>query len=244
MLLKNLGDIPVIVGKDRVNNANRAIEEHGADTVIIDDGMQQWRIKKDLEIVTVSMTQGLGNRHMLPRGILREPLSSLKRADIFVLTKTNLAGDANNIKTTLNKINPRALIVESIHRGLGLYDIKKPVELLNPGYLKDKAVVLVSGIGDPDSFADLIVSLGVRVGLDLRFSDHHNYTLLDLEGIAVKAGHKNLGIIVTTEKDAVRLSDCPLKILEAYQVLVLRIALEITKNEKEFFARLLSLYPL
>ncbi len=244
MLLKSLGDIPVIVDKDRVRSGLRAINEYGVDTVILDDGLQQWRLKKDLEIVTINASQGLVNRHMLPRGILREPLSALRRADIFVLTKTDLSGNLEGIKSSLKKINPLALVVESIHQGLGFYDMHKPGELLNLKYLEGRPVALLSGIGDPDSFAELIRVLGINACLDLRFSDHHNYTRGDLADINCKAKEKGLGIIVTTEKDAARLSWMQPEWLGGYQVLVLRIALKITKNEERFFARLLSLYPL
>jgi tetraacyldisaccharide 4'-kinase len=244
MLLKNLEDIPVIVDKDRVRAAVRAVAEYGADTVILDDGMQQWRIKKDLEIITVSAAQWFGNRHMMPRGILREPLSSLKRADIFVLTKTNLAGGINDIKASLNKFNSRAPVIESVHEAVGFYDKNRPDELLSLSPLQGKNVALFSGIADPYSFTDLVNSLGIKVGLDLRFDDHHNYSVEDLSGIIGKCSEKKLGIIITTEKDAARLSEEKLELFKGYQVLVLRIALKITKNEKQLIAGLLGLYSL
>jgi len=244
MLFKKLGDVPVIVDCDRVRGAKRAVKEYEADTVILDDGMQQWRIKKDLEIVTISVPQGFGNRHMLPRGILREPLSSLKDADIFILTKVNPGSNLKNIRNTLNRINPEAPIVESVHEGKGFYNINNPDELLTLNYLKGKSACLFSGIADPGSFTDLIASLGIKISLDLRFSDHHSYSEEDLSDIAAKCGKENLGIIVTTEKDAARLSDAKLKLFKGYQVLVLRIALKITKNEERLFNRLLSLYSL
>ena len=244
MLLKNLEDIPVIVDKDRVRGAKRAVEEYGADTVILDDGMQQWRIIKDLEIIAISAPQGFGNRHMLPRGILREPLCSLKRADILFLTKTNLTNDLENIKDYLNKIAPSIPVVESIHTADSFYDISKPDQLLSLAQLKGKSAALFSGIGDPYSFTKLASSLGLKAELDFRFEDHHNYSEGDLGGIIEKCAEKKLGLIVTTEKDACRLTDEKLKIFKGYQLLVLRVALKITKNEERFIAGLLSLYTL
>ncbi len=242
MLLRNLGDVPVIVDRDRARGSQRALKEYGVDTVILDDGMQQWRLKKDLDIVTISVPQAFGNQHMLPRGILRQPLSSLKDAHIFVLTKVNSGSSLNNIKDTLNKINPEALVVESVHEPLGFYDINHPDELLKLNYLNGKSAGLFSGIADPDSFANLISDRGIKIGLDLRFGDHHNYSEEDLSAIADKCAKKNLGIILTTEKDAVRISEAKLKLFEGYQLLVLRIALKIIKNEEQFLNRLLSLY--
>ncbi|MDO8661938.1 MAG: tetraacyldisaccharide 4'-kinase [Candidatus Omnitrophota bacterium] len=242
MLLRNLGDVPVIVDRDRVRGAKRAVQEYGVDTVILDDGMQQWRLKKDLDIVTISVPQGFGNQHMLPRGILRQPLASLKDTHIFVLTKVSSGSSLKKIKDTLSQINPATPVVESVHEPLGFYDINHPDELLKLNYLSGKSIGLFSGIADPDSFANLISGLGIKIGLDLRFGDHHNYSEEDLFGIATKCAKESLGIILTTEKDAVRISEAKLKLFEGYQLLVLRIALKITKNEEQLFNRLLSLY--
>ncbi len=244
MLSRNLGDLPVIVDKNRARGAKRAIREYNSDTVILDDGMQQWHIKKDLEIITIDALNPFGNRHMLPRGILRQPLSYLKKADIFVLTKTNLANNLDSLKTVLNKYNPRALIVESIHHPVGFYEVGKPQELFDVNYLKGKEVALLSGIGDPDSFSKLILSLGIRIGMDLRFSDHHNYTLGELEVIAGKVKENGLKVLVTTEKDVARLLDESLGIFDNLQLLVMRIELKIIKNEELFFSRLFRLYSL
>ncbi|MFH0855943.1 MAG: tetraacyldisaccharide 4'-kinase [Candidatus Omnitrophota bacterium] len=245
MLSKSLGDIPVIVGHDRVKSAQRAVKEYAADTVILDDGMQQWRIKKDLEIVTISFAQGFGNRHMLPRGILRQPLSSLRQADIFVLTKAGLTtGSLNSVKDYLHKVNPQAPVIESAHEAVGFYDINEPDRLLNPDFLEGRRAALFSGIGEPDSFAKLTASLGVNIGLDLRFGDHHNYSEKDLEGVISRAAQESLSVIITTEKDAARLSGEKLKLFTGFNVFVLRVALKITRNEEQFFVRLLGLYAI
>ena len=242
MLLRNLGDIPVIVDKNRIRGAKRAMLEYKADTVVLDDGFQQWKIKKDLEIVTVDATRPFGNRHMLPRGILREPLSSLKRADIFVLTKTNLNPDTGVTIDTLKKLNPGALIVESIHQPVGFYDIKQPEDSISTGNLKGKAAAVFSGIGDPESFENLIMSLGIKIGLSFRFQDHHHYTQEDLDKIIKSAQGKFINTVMTTEKDAARLHTLHITHYTLH-ILVLRIQLAV-KNEERFFNRLLSLYSL
>lgn len=260
MLEMNLADIPVIVDADRIRSANRAIRDYDADTVILDDGFQQWRIKKDLEIATIDATNPFGNRHMIPRGILRQPLSSLKRADVYVLTKTNLNPDIGQLKYTLNRLNPSGIIIESIHKPRGFYDIAKPEELFNTETLKGKTVSLFSGIGDPGSFEDLIIGLGINIGLSFRFADHHNYTREDLDKIIKGSKGKNIDTIITTQKDAARIyslrpvlrqaQDTSPKDTEqsrsatyALPLLVLRIELAI-KDEQIFYNRLLRLYPL
>jgi tetraacyldisaccharide 4'-kinase len=244
MLKMNLKDVPVIVDSDRIRAAKSAIQDYGVDTVILDDGMQQWRIKKDLEIVSIDSVLPFGNRHLIPRGILREPLSSLKRADIFVLTKTNLANNINDVKSSLNKFNPGALVSESVHEAAGLYDINEPGKLLSLSQLKGKSAVLFSGIGDPYSFTKLISVSGIKVGLDFRFADHYNYSVEDLSGIIGRCIEKKSEVIITTEKDASRLSDEKLAIFKGHRLLVLRIELKIIKNEEKFISRLLGLYSL
>jgi len=241
MLKVNLGDIPVIVDANRIRAAGLAMRDYGVDTVILDDGFQQWKIKKDLEVITIDSTNPFGNRYLLPRGILREPISSLKRSDIFVLTQTNLNPDTQDIQYFLNEINPEALIIESIHSPLGFYRMDKKDILLKPDALAGKTVTLFSGIGNPDSFENLIIRLGINIGLSFRFPDHYAYTQKDLENIIGDSRKKNIDTLVTTEKDATRLSALAVT-NSPLPVLVLRVALAISKDEQKFHNRLLQLY--
>ena len=243
MLAMNLKDVVVTVDTNRIMAAKKAIKDYSIDSVILDDGFQQWKIKKGLEIVTIDATNPFGNRYLLPRGILREPLSSLRRADIFVLTKTNLNPDIIDLKYFLEQINPKAIIFTAEHRPIGFYEINQNNVLLDRNTLKGKTVTLISGIGDPDSFENLIVSMGINIGLSFRFPDHYNYTQKDLAKISTASREKNIDTIVTTEKDAVRLYNLQLKTYNL-QLLILRIELVITKDEEKFQHRLLSLYSL
>jgi len=242
MLAKNLGDIPVIVDADRIRAAEQAMRDYTVDAVILDDASQQWQIAKDLEIMTIDATNPFGNSHLLPRGILREPLSALRRADVFVLTKTNInpTKGVQDVKDFLNTINPNAPVFESVHKPVGFYKIGKPGELINIDALKAKTVTLFSGIADPRSFEHLIKGMCAQVGLSFKFPDHYRYAQQDLNKIFQASQTKNIDTIVTTEKDAVRLQDLQ---LNAYslQLLVLRIELKIN-DEQRFYNRLLQLY--
>jgi len=243
MLQQKLKDIPVIVDSDRSRAAKRALDDFTCDTVILDDGFQQWRIKKDLEIVIIDAANPFGNRHMLPRGILREPLSSLKRADIFVLTKVDLAPEgAEALKGFLRKLVPGAQIFESAHQPLGFYPLGDPGALQGPDSLRDKTVTLFSGIGDPCSFEELIKKAGVSAGLSFRFPDHHCYSQEDLKKVFEDSRKKNIKTVVTTEKDAARIADLK-DAAKDMQILVLRIGLKLEEEEK-FDERLLGVYSL
>lgn len=241
MLQNKFPQVNVIVDKDRVRAGIKAIKEHGADTLLMDDGMQQWRIFKDLEIVTIDAACPFGNYRLLPAGFLREPPGALKRADIFVLTQVEPDEDTSGLTAKLRRINPRALIVESIHKPVSFTNAHNPDEVLSLNSFRGKHTAVFSGIGNPQGFEDCLCSLGINIGLPIRFSDHHDYTQSELAGIAREARENKLEAIITTQKDAVKISG-----LEnpGLPVFTLDIKLIITKNEAEFDRRLLSLYSL
>jgi tetraacyldisaccharide 4'-kinase len=114
-------------------------------------------------------------------------------------------------------------------------------ELLKIDVLKGSTVTLMSGIADPDSFENLMVTLGINIGLVFRFPDHYAYAQKDLENIIEESRKKHIDTIVTTEKDAARLYELRVTSYEL-RVLFLRIELKITRDEQEFYNRLLSLY--
>lgn len=238
MLQKKLPQAHIIVDKDRVKAAQKAIRDYAVDALILDDGLQQWRIFKDLEIVTIDAQDPFGNGLLLPAGFLREPLSALKRADIFVLTQVDFTRDIDSLTAKLKRINPRALILESVHKPVGFSSVCKPDEFLSLDALRGKRAAIFSGIGNPRGFENCVTSLGINVGMSFRFADHHDYTQADINGIIKAAQEKNLDAIITTRKDAVKIRQ-----LETgdWGILALDIELNITKNEAELNRRLLKL---
>ena len=241
MLQKKLPQVKVVVDKNRVKAAFKAIRDYAVDTLILDDGLQQWRICKDLEIVTIDAGAPFGNHCLLPAGFLREPLSALKRADIFVLTQVDFVQNTHLLTTKLKRINPRALIVESVHQPEGFSRVGKPDELLSLNSFKDKHVAIFSGIGNPRGFEKCVCASGINIGMSLRFADHYHYMQEDLDRIIKSAQEKNLHTLITTQKDAVKIAQ--LKI-NAVEILALNIKLSIIKNEAELNRRLFKLYSL
>ena len=239
MLAKKLPLARVVVNKNRIKAAQTAIRDYTSDILILDDGLQQWKIFKDLEIVTIDAQNPFGNYRMLPAGFLREPLSALKRADIFVLTQSRSGQDTSGLTDKLKRLNSRALIVESRHEPQGVSWLDQADELLNLEFLKGKTVAIFSGIGNPDGFRNCICGLGIKVGKFFRFPDHHDYTQADILRIVREVKENNLDAIITTQKDAVKVRELGIKGLA---ILVLEIKLSITKNEAEFNRRLLKLY--
>ena len=239
MLQENLPLSKVVVDKNRIRAAHKAIRDYACDTLILDDGLQQWRIFKDLEIITIDTGNPFGNCRMLPAGFLREPLGALKRADIFVLTQVYSGQVLDVLTAKLKRINSSALIVESRHELKRISRLDQAGEFQNVGFFKDKPVAIFSGIGNPDGFGDCVRGLGSKVVKTYKFPDHHDYTQADILRIVQEAKENNLEAIITTQKDAVKIRE--LKIKEA-PIFVLEIKLNITKNEAEFNRRLFKLY--
>jgi len=241
MLQKKLPYLRVIVDSDRIRSGSKAIRDDAADTLILDDGFQQWRIFKDLEIVAVDAKDPFGNGRLLPAGFLREPLFSLKRADIFLLTQVDGGQDISILYNKLKRINPKALIFESIHEPESFNDLLFPEKIFNLDAFKGRSALLFSGIGNPQGFEDSIRSLGLKISDSLRYADHHDYAQKDIDRILETALRLNTDIIVTTQKDAVKAGRFDLK---NASIAVLNIKLKIIKNEEEFNSRLFKLFSL
>lgn len=240
VLSKNLGEsTPILVGKNRIKNAKKAKELYNVDTIILDDGFQHWRLFRDLDIVLVNVKNPFGNNHLIPRGILREPLNSLKRAGIIILTKVDLKEEnISLILERIKEINSKAEAFKAKYLPQDLIDISEKQYLLS--FIESKRICLLCGIADSESFESTLKNLGVELVLKFIFSDHYMYKEKDVERIINSCMENNVKIIVTTEKDNVRLVSFH-KMLKPY-LFVLRSKIKILESEDEFFKRMDSLY--
>ena len=234
----------VIVGKDRYAAGCAAIRMIGVSTgiLILDDGFQRRGLHRDLDIVTVDSTQPFGTGKLLPAGTLREPRAAFKRADIVLLTRTDLQSvpTFEPIKPSppksgaLGGIVDRHQVVESRHCPMALYELKSrqpaPLERLHGQH-----VLAVCGIGAPDAFAETVRQCDAKRVTLLAFPDHHRYHSEDFKQIRTQADEMDADLIVTTEKDAQRMAG-----FEGLQCYVLAVTLEITKNQMEFTQRLMQ----
>ncbi|MDR1701651.1 MAG: tetraacyldisaccharide 4'-kinase [Sporomusaceae bacterium] len=211
LLAQTLPGVMVVIGKNRAVAGQFAIEKHGAEVLIIDDGYQHWRLKRDLDIVLIDTLDPFGNKYTLPRGILREPLACLDRADIFLLTKTNQSSAQKQdiICWELRKYNQTAAIVKSSHAPGSFTNLNawllKGGEKENTVSLDNTAVVAFSALGNPASFEQTLNSLGVKTAAFICYPDHHYYTIDEMLDLAQKAAVLNAAALVTTEKDAVKI---------------------------------------
>ena len=205
MLARNLPGVIVLVDKNRVKAGAYAIKKFGCDTLILDDGFQYLPLKGRLNLLLVDKTNPFGNGHLLPRGILREPVKHLRRASYIFLTKSNGERDPE-LEALIQRHNPEVDLIECAHRPQYLQRLgteeRQPLE-----WLKNRRVAAFSGIATPESFEKFLRDLGAKLMWRERFLDHYRY--LDEDLAAVFAGAKAAGAecVITTEKDAVRLPE-------------------------------------
>ena len=205
MLASNLRDVVVLVDKDRVKSGLYAISEFESDTLILDDGFQYLDLKPRLNILLVDSTQPFHNHHVLPRGLLREPIKNIRRADYIFLTKSNGGKHLRHLKKFLRKHNRKAEIIECRHEPKYLEDVYNKGVREELSFLKGKKIAALSGIANPRSFEDFLTGFKATIAYSKRYADHHRYRqqeIIDFVNAAKKAGAE---LIVTTEKDAVRL---------------------------------------
>lgn len=239
LLKKSLPDIPILVGEDRAKSAHKAIRLYGSQFAVLDDGFQHWELERDLNIVLVDSRNPFGNRHLFPRGVLREPLSALKRAHVVVFTKIDKKrSDLAIIKDQIQEINKDIIFLEAQHKPSHIHDPKARKDRDLP-FAAGKKVILVSSIGDPGYFEDTMKSLGAFVLDHIIFTDHHNYKAKDIERIIKMCGVKTPDFLVTTEKDAVKFARMSFS-FGKFTMMTLAINMDITSGREQLIDRLRS----
>lgn len=227
MLAKNLDGVAVVVDKNRVKGGLFAVGQLGADTLLLDDGMQYLDLAHSIDVVLIDSGAPFGTEALLPRGTLREPPKNLRRASYILITKCN--GSSNEkLISRIRKYNKTAEIIECAHGPIYLENVftreREPLE-----FLQDKWVGAISAIAVPEAFEGALEKLGARVEIRRRFSDHYRFSRKEVEHFMQRCVERDMGLIVTTEKDAVRFPkpesiDVP--------VYFLRIEVEILKGQE------------
>ena len=228
MLASNLPGVAVVVDRDRVKAGRYAIKRLGCDTIILDDGFQYQKLKHSIEVVLVDSTNPLCNGNLLPRGILREPVRHLKRADIIFLTKCR--GDVSAVVQEIRKYNKTAEIVECTHAPKSLKDVWSREEFPLT-WLEGKTTCTLSGIASPKGFENSLRHLGAKVVWCERYADHHSYDSSEILYALNRTADMGADALVTTEKDAVRF---PRFETSPVRCLYLRIAIEILRGRESF----------
>jgi tetraacyldisaccharide 4'-kinase len=229
MLASNLQDVVVLVDKDRVKAGRYATEVLGCDTLLLDDGFQYWKLRgRRLDVVLIDCQQPFGNEHMLPRGTLREPPSHLARASTIFITKS--AGDTSALRARIARYNPTAPIIECVHHPLYFEDVFTG-ERHDLSLVRDKKVATLSGIAQPESFEGSLGKLGAELVYSKRFADHHRFTQQEILNAINRGKKRQASLIITTQKDAVRMPKLNRRDLPIYFI---RVEIKILSGANDF----------
>ena len=229
MLAHNLRDVIVLVDKDRVKSGRFAIDKWKVDTLLLDDGLQYLHLRHRLDMVLVDRQAPFGNELLLPRGTLREPPRNLRRASYVFITKSS--GEPNDeLIGRIRRYNRTAEIIECAHQPIHLQNVltgeRVPLERLRDTYIGS-----ICGIAAPESFEGGLRKLGARIELAKRFIDHHRYTEGELLSFINRCVRRDVDMIVTTEKDAVRF---PLLTKTDVPIYFLRVEIEILSGQESW----------
>jgi tetraacyldisaccharide 4'-kinase len=214
MLATQLEDIPVLVGRNRFETGMLAVRDFNPQVLVLDDAFQHLQLARDLDLVLLDYAKPFGNKHLLPRGILREPLSALLRADAFILTRADTAFDSNTAASLaeIKRYTHGKPIFKTVH----VSKLKTPVQgsqaaagkFLKPlsadKFFRGQRVFAFSGLAKNRDFQRTVAGLNCILAGFLEFSDHHPYSQKDFENIITSARAAKADCLITSEKDYMR----------------------------------------
>jgi len=218
MVASRLKGVPVIVGKNRVKAGMQAIREFHPDVVLLDDGFQHLKLQRDLDLVLIDYRKPLGNGNLLPRGIMREPVSALSHANALVFTRSNAAKDPERspLWTSLERASFEAPVFKSSHVPF-VYKVSKKNHfslevnsrnalISDPKMIKGRTGFAFSGLANNHDFRQTVESLDCHISGFLEFTDHHPYSDRDFRDILAASEKGMSDCLITTEKDYVRIA--------------------------------------
>ncbi len=262
LIAASTSGVPVLTGRDRYSAGKHALDQLGANILVLDDAFQHRHVFRNLNILLLDAERPFGNGYTLPRGPLREPRSALKRADLIVLTRAD-EKIPSALHLDLDREFPGIPVFQARHRPAGIIPlttlhpnmsfprrresteektwIPDQVRNDNPLLQKDnsynldslhgKRIYAFAGIAHPESFRKTAESLGAEVVAFRTYPDHHHYTPENMEDILKASREHRAEIILTTEKDGVKLAGFSDAVPDIY---MLRIEMEILSESKRF----------
>ena len=235
LMAKTLKGIPIVVDKKRFRGGSFLIEHFNPDIILLDDAFQHNSIYRDFDIILVNSSDRPKDHKLLPMGNLREPWSCIKRADMVFLSKTNLTEVSPFIKKNLEKTS-LPYFHSSIDLNPTLVNIQNKTTM-TVNQLKEKPVLLVSAIGDPGSFHNLVQKTGATIVDHLTYKDHFSYTKNDWENIVTKKEKTGAELILTTEKDLLKLTT----LTKNYSIFALSVRFSPGKESLKKIAKAINL---
>ncbi len=240
MLRAEKDSFHVLSGKNRSKLARKVDLQNIADVIILDDGFQHLRLERDLDIVLIDCLRPFGYGHPLPRGLLRESIKALLRANIVVLTRADQvdADKKRKIRQRILSVADNIVFAEAVHQPVNFRQINRSDCNLSLDIVDKKKVVLFSAIGNPLGFETTINYLGADVLHHFKYRDHYRYDAGDLEQIRSFADEIGADYIITTEKDIVKIGQWAGEI----PLYALKIQFNVVEGEDELLDVLSDLF--
>ena len=235
LIARNLPAVAVVVHSDRYRAGQWAEERLMTEMHLLDDGFQHRRLWRDVDLLLLDGNESQPELYLFPRGRLREPLKGIKRADIIVITQYAPGGSPSLMLEAVKRYNPTAPLFYSQRRLEGLFWVKGDREVKETP-LRSGKVVSLCAIAQPLYFEEDLRQLQLEVVYHFRFRDHHWYNQKEVNAVISTARRLKGEAVVTTEKDALRLSHLELGNLP---FLYLKIGVEV-REEEEFQQTLMS----
>ncbi len=233
MMALDLRGVPVAVGKNRLESVERLRQDFNIDIIVMDDGLQNYTIDKDISVAVIDATNPFGNGLLLPAGDLREPVSSLKRSDIVLLNKSDLADDRRLISLIkkIKKAAPAVKIFNSRYKIASLLRINDINYKEGIESLAGKRVLAAAAIGNPGAFFKMIESCKPAIMEAIAFPDHYRFRGSDVERLSGRS--TGYDYVIMTEKDFVKLRGHSVN----DKFFFLKIGIEISNNDifKNYF---------
>jgi tetraacyldisaccharide 4'-kinase len=204
-LRQSLPDVPHVQNPDRVAAAGAAMEYHGCDLILLDDGFQHRRLARDLDIVLIDALEPFGFDHVFPRGTLREPVTGLRRADVVCLSRADAVAprDRESIQRRVAELAPDAVWCEVQHAAGGLSNAahkSAPWDVL-----RGRRVAAFCGIGNPAGFRHTLSTAGCEIVAWRTFPDHFPYPDATLAPLCEDVERSQADLVVCTQKDLVKI---------------------------------------
>ncbi len=233
-LAAQLPDVPHLQNADRVASAREAFGKNPRQVLLLDDAFQHRRIARDLDIVLLDALEPFGYGHLLPRGLLREPMENLKRAQVIGLSRSDAVSQSrrDEIRQQVEQLAPAALWIELAHQPRGLID--SAGAKTDRSAIRGQRVAAFCGIGNPAGFRHTLAQCDVHLAAMREFPDHCDYApkrLQELEAWLATANKQGeITVVLCTRKDLVKISR---QQLAGVPLLAVDVAVEITRGKKE-----------
>lgn len=237
-LAARLPDVAHLQNADRVAAACQALQSNPRQVLILDDAFQHRRIARDVDIVLLDALAPFGYEHLLPRGLLREPVASLARAHVIALSRADAipAADRAAIFDRVRKVAPRAIWLELEHRPTALVNVSGIQQPL--ASYREQKVAAFCGIGNPDGFRHTLATCGFDIARFREFPDHFPYPAGELAKLESWAGEGEVQAAICTRKDLVKI---PRAALGGRPLWALDIQMHVASGEAELTGLLVPL---